>query len=128
MTLKIMNSTSQAAPVWEPKNRLWRPILAGLLIRRMTMNITMPMITSTPKRSSRKPTIAQRPTIGTAKSGMNSAPKASRIVSPSTRKPQKANTCAMPGTVHLRSFFWPSTSVASAPTALSTFCGRSTAG
>ena len=37
---------------------------------------------------------------------------------PRTRKPQKAKTCAMPGTVHLSSLRWPSTSVASASTRL----------
>ena len=75
-------------------------------------------------RGSRRPARCRR--SGTPKSSMNSAPYASTIVRPRTRKPQKANTCARPGTVHLSSFRWPRTSVASASTRLRSrpTCGR----
>ncbi len=122
--MKIMNSTSQAPEVCEPKNRDQRPSLAGLLRKRMTAKTTMPTRTRTANRSSRKRTIGQVPMIGNAKPAKNSSPNASTTVRVRIRKPKNTNTCAMPGTVHLSSFLWPSTSVASTCTRAPTWSVR----
>ena len=70
-----MNSTSQAAPVCEPKNRDVRPSRCGELARtRMTAKTTSATSTATAKKSSRKPSHGQWPMIGMWKSRSNSAP------------------------------------------------------
>src|ERR1035437_7768098 len=127
-TRKIMNRISQAPRVCEPKNRDSRPCFAGLYLTRRIAKVTIPISTNTENRSSAKPTTGQVPTSGMWKSATNSAPYVSRIVSVSTRKPQNANTCATPGTVHFSSLRWPSTSNASAWTRLGASSNLPTAG
>ena len=74
MTRKIMARTSQAARVWEPKNRDRRPSLCGLLRSRITVNVAMPASTPTANTSSRNPSTAQCPMPGIAKVRENRAP------------------------------------------------------
>ena len=114
--------------MWEPKKRDARPCFAGLFVSRMIANITMPMRTRMANRSSMNRTTCQVPKTGIEKFSMTSSPNAVTTVMPRIRKPQKAKTCAMPGTVHLSSFRWPSTSVASASTRLGASDVRPTAG
>ncbi len=102
----------------EPKNRDARPCFAGLLVSRMIANMTMPMRTRTAKRSSITRTTCQVPKTGIEKFSMTSSPKAVTTVMPRMMNPQKAKTCATPGTVHFSNLRWPSTSVASASTRL----------
>ena len=73
-------------------------------------------------------TTVQVPKMGIEKFSMTSSPKAVATVRPRIRKPQKANTCAMPGTVHLSNLRCASTSVASAPTRVPVSSVRPTAG
>src|ERR1035437_5489933 len=127
-TRKIMNRISQAPRVCEPKKRDSRPCFAGLYLTRRIAKVTIPISTNTENRSSAKPTTGQVPTSGMWKSATNSAPYVSRIVSVSTRKPQNANTCATPGTVHFSSLRWPSTSNASACTRFGASSNLPTAG
>jgi hypothetical protein len=64
MTLKIMKSTSQAAPRWDLKNRDPRPKRPGFCRSRIAANVTSPASTATMKRSSRNPSHAWVPING----------------------------------------------------------------
>ena len=111
MTSAIIDSTTQAAVVCEPKNRDWRPSLCGSLRSRITVNVARPHSTPTENRSSRNPIAAQCPIPGIANVRENRSPYASMIVSSSTMKPQKVAAWAAPGTVHFSSLRCPMTSV-----------------
>ena len=69
-----MARTSQAAPVWEPKNRDRRPSRCGSLRSRITVNVPIPASTPTANRSSRNPSTAQCPMPGIAKVRENRSP------------------------------------------------------
>ena len=90
--------------------------------------ITIPMKTSTMNRSSRNRMMGHVPMTGNAKPWMNSSKMASMTVMPRIRKPPNTNTWAMPGTLHLSSFFCPRTSVTSASSRVAGSLVRSTAG
>ena len=77
MTLKIMNSTTQAPVRCEPLNRDRRPSRSGELRSRMIANVMMPASAISAMKSCRKPSTAQLPITGIAKSSSNSAPYAS---------------------------------------------------
>ena len=70
----------------------------------------------------------QVPMNGNENPWMNSSKTASTTVRPRIRKPPNTKTCAMPGTLHLSSFFCPSTSVTSASSRVAGSLVRSTAG
>ena len=74
MTRKIMPRTTQAAPVWEPKNRDLRPSLCGLFRSRITVKVMMPASTPTANRSSMNPMTAQWPMPGMANVRENRSP------------------------------------------------------
>ncbi len=74
MTLKIMNSTSQAPPRCEPLNRDLRPRRSGDCRRRMTANVAMPTSAMTAMKSWRNPSTAQCPMNGIDQPGSNSEP------------------------------------------------------
>ena len=74
MTRKIMTRTSQAARVWEPKNRDSRPSRCGSLRSRMTVNVMIPASTPTLNRSSRKPSTGECPMPGIANVRENRSP------------------------------------------------------
>ena len=76
----------------------------------MTVKAPIARSTATAKKSSRKPSRAQRPMTGIANSRSNRAPYASRIVAASTTKAQKVKKCATPGTLHCSSLRCPNTS------------------
>ena len=69
-----MPSTTQAAPVWEPKNRDLRPSLCGSLRSRITAKVMMPASTPTANRSSMNPMNAQCPMPGIANVRENRSP------------------------------------------------------
>ena len=77
MTLKIMNSTTQAPPRCEPLKRDWRPSRSGELRSRMIAKVMMPASAISAMKSWRKPSTGQWPITGIAKSALNSAPYAS---------------------------------------------------
>ena len=132
MTGVIMARTTQAARVWEPKNRDRRPSLCGSLRSRITVNVARPQSTPTENRSSRNPIAAQWPIPGIANVRENRSPYASMIVSSSTMKPQNVAAWAAPGTDHFSSLRCPTTSVswvsASRPGCDRAYSSRSGAG
>ena len=77
MTLKIMNSTTQAPPRWEPLKRDCRPSRSGEFRSRITAKVMMPASAISAMKSWRKPSTGQWPMTGIAKSGLNRAPYAS---------------------------------------------------
>ncbi len=124
----MKNSTNQAPLVWEPKKRDERPSFLGSCRNRRIAKITMPIVTRTTNRSCEKRMIGHSPINGKAKPAMNSSTKASSTVIPSTIKPAKTSTWAMPGTVHFSSFRCPRTSVNSAWSRRPFWSVRSTVG
>ena len=74
MTRLIIDSTTQAAVVCEPKNRDRRPSLCGLFRIRMIVNVMMPPSTPTANRSSMNPIAAHWPIPGIEKVRWNSDP------------------------------------------------------
>ena len=74
MTPKIIPSVTQAAPVWLPANRDFRPSRSGLCRSRMTVNVMMPASTPTANRSSMNPMKAQCPMPGIANVRENRSP------------------------------------------------------
>ena len=116
ITPKMASSTSQAAPVCEPKKRDRRFSRFGEWLTRMVMNVAIEIRTATAKKSSMKPMTAVLPMRGRAKLRANRAPKASMIVRIRMVKPHMVKKWAMPGTVHWSSFFCPATSTSSALT------------
>ena len=116
ITPKIMSRTSQAAPVWEPKNRDRRFSRPGECLTRMPTKTSSESTTATAKKSSRKPMTGGVADRGMWKSRWNRQPKASMMVRNRMVKPQKVKAWARPGTVHCSSFFCPPTSTSSALT------------
>ena len=92
------------------------------------MNTDNDTSTAQAKKSSMKPTTAEWPMPGMAKFFWNRSPYASMIVRMRMVKPQNVNAWARPGTVHLRSRRWPTTSVASTSAFLPQRLSRSGAG
>ena len=74
MTPKIISSTSQAAPVWEPKKRERRFSRLGECLTRMPTKTHRETMTATAKKSSRKPMNAVCPISGMWKSRWNRQP------------------------------------------------------
>ena len=70
MTLKIMNSTSQAPPVWDPAKRDLRPSLSGASRSRINANVMMPSSAIRAMRSWAKPSRSQCPITGIAHSSL----------------------------------------------------------
>ncbi len=132
MTLKIMNSTTQAPPRCEPLNRDCRPSRSGELRSRITAKVVMPASAISAMKSWRKPSTGQWPMTGNANPGSNSAPYASTYTVARMRNAQNTKKCAAPGTDHLSSFFWPKTSttwrLAAAPSRPTTPSMRPVAG
>ena len=104
------------------------PVPAGSLRSRMKAKMAIPTSTRTANTSSAKRTIGHVPMIGNAKFAMKSSPKASITVMPRIRKPPNTRAWAMPGTLHLSSFFCPSTSVNCVSTRAGTWSVRPMAG
>ena len=70
MTLKIMNSTSQAPPRCEPEKRDLRPSFSGGSRSRMSAKVTMPTSAMIAIKSWAKPSRSQCPITGIAHSGL----------------------------------------------------------
>ena len=70
MTLKIMNSTSQAPPRCEPEKRDLRPSFSGVSRSRIAAKVTMPTTAISAMKSWAKPSGSQRPTSGIDHSGL----------------------------------------------------------
>jgi len=76
----------------------------------MTEKVASDTRTAVAKKSSRNPRAAQCPISGIAKSLLNSAPYASRIVATSTMNAQNVKKWAAPGIDHFSSLRCPNTS------------------
>ena len=75
MTPKMASSTSQAAPVCEPKKRDRRFSRFGEWITRMVMNVAIEIRTATAKKSSMKPMTAVLPMSGMGEAAGEQVPE-----------------------------------------------------